>query len=185
MSETHLKLKSCEISFVHNTRFKYPISLKICTVSLPRSVQNFKTIGQLRLVLWASEISWDLGLRCFGWVSHFAQRHGFNFNASLVSMQISFTVVLSVIFIELNYYIKIICYRQAKYSDVISFEMFFISFCNRQSLYIIYPYNKCVFNQIWSTFIHTSWARLIHIISITYGYRWVPPGANVRLGHKQ
>ena len=30
-SETHLKLKSCEISFVHNICFNGPIGLKFCT----------------------------------------------------------------------------------------------------------------------------------------------------------
>ena len=30
-SETHFKLKSREISFVHNTRFNCPIILKLCT----------------------------------------------------------------------------------------------------------------------------------------------------------
>ena len=44
-SETHLKFKSREISFVHKTHVNCPIVLNFCTaVLLPCSVQNFKKI---------------------------------------------------------------------------------------------------------------------------------------------
>ena len=60
-SEIHLKLKSCEISFSHNSCFSWPIA-----ASLSCSVQNFKSTGQLNRMLWTNEISRDLSLR---WVS--------------------------------------------------------------------------------------------------------------------
>ena len=53
-SATQLKLKSREISFVHNIGVPIQSSGNIAqstAVSLPCSVQNFKTIGQLRQML--------------------------------------------------------------------------------------------------------------------------------------
>ena len=67
LSETHLKLKHREISFVQNIYFSSQIVLKICTgtvVILPCSVQNFKTIWQLNPNLRTYEISRDMGLTC-------------------------------------------------------------------------------------------------------------------------
>ena len=65
-SETPLKLKSRETSFVHNI-FSVVQSFKkfapSTAVSLSCSVQTFKTIGELWNKLWTSEISRDLGLR--------------------------------------------------------------------------------------------------------------------------
>ena len=74
-SETHFKIKSWEISFVHNIRFSCPIGLKFCAQStaviLPWSVQSFKTFDQLRHGLRANKISQDLCSRCvssqFNW----------------------------------------------------------------------------------------------------------------------
>ena len=65
-SETHLKLKSREISFVHNINLNDPIVLKCCTESLPCPVQKFKTIGRLKQMLWTNKTSQALSLR---WVS--------------------------------------------------------------------------------------------------------------------
>ena len=70
-SETHLKLKSREISFVHNmsrlsNRFEICPIVPNTAVILPCSVQNFKTIGSLTRMLWGNEFSGDLSLR---WVS--------------------------------------------------------------------------------------------------------------------
>ena len=58
--ETHLKLKSHEISIAHNICGIDQIVLKL---TLPSSMTNFKTVGQLENKLWANEISQDLGLR--------------------------------------------------------------------------------------------------------------------------
>ena len=51
--ETHLKLKSHEISFVRNIRFS-------CST---------KTMGLLRNKLWLNESSRDLGLRCVSYIA--------------------------------------------------------------------------------------------------------------------
>ena len=59
-SETHLKLKSREMSFVHNIRVSSPIDLK---VSLSCPVQNLKTIRQLHNKLWTNGNPQDLSLR--------------------------------------------------------------------------------------------------------------------------
>ena len=58
--ETHLKLKSREISLAHNSRFSYPIVAHSTGMILPHSVQNFERIGQLRNTLWVNEILRDL-----------------------------------------------------------------------------------------------------------------------------
>ena len=39
-SETHLKLKSCKILFVHNIHFNNPIILQFCTILLSAKLQN-------------------------------------------------------------------------------------------------------------------------------------------------
>ena len=61
--ETHLQHKSRKISFVHNINFK-------CSVSLPCSVQNIKTIGQLINKLRVNKASVDLSLTQWGRVTH-------------------------------------------------------------------------------------------------------------------
>ena len=68
LSEIHLKLKSREISFAHNSCFDRSLwnFAQSTAVSLPCSVQNFKLIGQLQRKLWTNEFSRDLSLR---WVS--------------------------------------------------------------------------------------------------------------------
>ena len=67
LSETHLELKSDEVSFVHSLFCKYAIVLKFCTMhDILCSVQNYIMTGQLKRMLWTNEISWDLSLR---WVS--------------------------------------------------------------------------------------------------------------------
>ena len=58
-SETHLKLKSRDISFSHNLVRRCFIFLKFArstTVSLQCSVVNFKTIGWMTWMLWKNEI---------------------------------------------------------------------------------------------------------------------------------
>ena len=65
-SETHFKLKSREISFVHNIHFNCPIGeifAHSTAVLLPCSVQNSKAISQLKHDLRANEISRDLSSR--------------------------------------------------------------------------------------------------------------------------
>ena len=64
--------RSREMSFVSNIRLKKSNHLDIlhraCMASsLPCSVQYFKTIGQLRQMLWTNDISGELSLR---WVSN-------------------------------------------------------------------------------------------------------------------
>ena len=68
-SETHLNLRSCEISLICNTCFNCPKILKFCiaqsmAVILPCSVQNWKVIWQLWDMLWANKTSQDLILIC-------------------------------------------------------------------------------------------------------------------------
>ena len=66
-SETHFKLKSREVSFAHNPARGCSIVFAQSTSVIPScSLQNFKTVGQLKRMLWTSELSWDLSL---GWVS--------------------------------------------------------------------------------------------------------------------
>ena len=58
-----IKPKSREILFVHNLIFSCQIVLKFGTaVSLPCSEKIFKTISQLKWMLWTNEISRDLNL---------------------------------------------------------------------------------------------------------------------------
>ena len=66
MSETHLKLTFCEISFVPNICLNCPVVLNFCTMILPCPVHNCKTIGLFTRMLWTNEISRDLSL---GWVT--------------------------------------------------------------------------------------------------------------------
>ena len=61
-SEKHLKPKSREIPFVQNLLLNCPITWKCCTEH-DSSVQKFKTIGQLKQMLWMNAISRDLSLR--------------------------------------------------------------------------------------------------------------------------
>ena len=70
-SETHLWSKYCEILFVRNILMTLVAQLfcnfaQSMAVSLPCSVQNFKTIRRLRYKLGANDISQDLLLR---WIS--------------------------------------------------------------------------------------------------------------------
>ena len=98
--EIQLKLKSRE--FVHNTHFIDLIVLKFCNIhftmiqsfkyfakstteSLPWSVQNSKTILQVRNTLWANEISRDLGL-IWVWGGYIAQPSGFPHSGSLAKI---------------------------------------------------------------------------------------------------
>ena len=62
--ETHLKIKSHELSFAHNIRLSRSVILKFCTEHGGISVEKFTTNGQLWNMLWANEISRDLSLRC-------------------------------------------------------------------------------------------------------------------------
>ena len=57
-SETHLKLKSREISFTHNSFISIPIILKFCTEH-GSITANFEMIVQLEQLLWTNEISRD------------------------------------------------------------------------------------------------------------------------------
>ena len=70
-SETYLELNSREISFANKLFRRYQIVLKILhraqskAMIVPCTVQNFKTVWQLKEILWKSEISRDLSLDKF------------------------------------------------------------------------------------------------------------------------
>ena len=69
-SETHFKLKSREIPFVHNIWFSDSIQsfwnfTKNTAMIPPCSAQNFKTIGIFKWMLWTKKISRDLSLNAF------------------------------------------------------------------------------------------------------------------------
>ena len=65
--QIHLIFKLCELSFVPNISYGYPIILNFAqstAVSLPCTAQNFKKIGQSGNEVYANEPARDLRLRC-------------------------------------------------------------------------------------------------------------------------
>ena len=70
-SESYLELKSREISFANKLFCRYQVVSKILhraqstAMTVPCSLQNFKTIWQLKEILWKREISWYLSLDKF------------------------------------------------------------------------------------------------------------------------
>ena len=62
-SEIHLEPKSPEIPFAHTLLWwSFWNFAQSTAVVLPYSVQNFKTMGQLKRVLWTNDVSQDLSL---------------------------------------------------------------------------------------------------------------------------
>ena len=74
LPETHLKLKSCGVSFAHNLFNDYPIVLKFYTAVIPPcAMQQLKAIWQLKQLLWMNDISRDLSFdMSYGWIYHTA-----------------------------------------------------------------------------------------------------------------
>ena len=62
-SKIHIKRKSHKISFAHNVFLSCPVVLKFCTEHGSITVQIFKTIGEIKWMLWTNEISRDLIFR--------------------------------------------------------------------------------------------------------------------------
>ena len=85
-------LKSHQVSFTHDLFGSCPIVFTFCTEH-SSIIQNFKTIEQLKLMLWASMISGDLSLR---W--HY---NDVIMNA-MASQIISLTTVFSTVYSDVN-----------------------------------------------------------------------------------